>query len=379
MNDLIHEFPDIDRYLELVLSDNESECKYDGDCLIVSINLIDSPIKIHSSQLDRLCMGEEPNAIPSFKYLDSYGIKFKSYFEICISLTHHDYLFLDSNHEWRTSPLKFKIGNSQFEVSSISNLMVLLTEPIYSDNNSAHYDFDRFASIKFSIDACSNFQDEFCKALFYLNSSYLRPTGFHAKLMRLEIPSRDPLDIFYENDIEDIFKKASRKRNNKRKDLISVEPINLYNEAMFKVGEQKFLSLYRILEFFISRSILKRIADLRYDSSVSEEEILNLVNLRTEERQLRNLLEEVLSDHQKNQLKEFCFRNNLTQNTEFNQFVSALYAYRNSLVHAKESEINNTVFPNPFDLKEDNDKWLFVIDDLALRCIRRYNQREKRM
>lgn len=373
MIDLIHEFPDIDRYLEPVLSDTESKCKYDGNCLFISINLIDSPIKIHSSQLDKLCMGEEPNAIPSFKYLDSYGIKFKNYFEICISLTHHDYLFLDSSKEWRTTPLKFKIGNSQFEISSISALMVLLTEPIHSDNNNGHYDFDRFASIKFSTDKDSNFQDEFCKALFYLNSSYLKPIGFHAKLMRLKIPSRDPLDIFYENDIEDIFKKASRKRNNKRKDFISVEPINLYNEAMFKLGEQKFLALYRILEFFISRSILKRIADLRYNSSVSEEEILALINVRTEELQLRNLLEEVLSQRRKNELKESCFRNALIQDTEFSQVVSALYAYRNSLVHAKESQLNNTVFPNPFDLKEENDKWLLIIDDLALRCIRKYN------
>ena len=377
MEDLIKEYSNdnIDSFLKEIRDDSIESSRYEKSCLFVSVNLINSFIKIHTSQLDLICSGEKPKRIPSFKYLDSYGIKFKRYFEICISISHHEYTFFEVDNEWRTAPLKFKIGESQFEVSPISNLMVLFTEPIYSDNNSAHYEFGRFASIKCSLGEGLNYQEEFCKALFYLNSYYLKSTGFYASLLRLELDFDDPLDIFYENDIEDIFQTVTRKRNLKRKNFKSIEPLNLYNDASSKLGEQRFLMLYRILEFFISRAIHRKIANLRYDSSKSEEYILDSISFRSEEQQLSNLMKESLTLNLKSKLKEFCYRNNLIESNNFNLVSIALYAYRNSLVHAKESEIARTNFPNPFENYEDINSWIFVVDEIARRCIKKYNEK----
>lgn len=375
MDELINEYPDLDRFLEAIRDDSEVSFNYKNGCLFVSVNLISEYIKIHQSQLNKICSRELPNGIPSFKYLESYGIKFKNYYEICISISHHDYTFFEVTNEWRTIPLKFKIGNNEFEISPISNLMVLLTEPIYNENNSAHYDFNRFASIKFSLVEGLNFKEEFCKALYYLNSHYLKPTGFHASLMRLELSYDDPLDIFYENEIEDIFQKASRKRKRTRKDFASIEPLNLYNESTYKQGEQRFLMLYRILEFFISRAILGKIESMRYDSNISSSEILRSINLKSEEQQLSNLLDEALSSGQKNKLRKFCFSNNLIDSDDFKKVCESLYTYRNSLVHAKETEINRTTFPNPFEDREQINKWLYIVDEVARRCIKKYNEK----
>ena len=376
MDELINEYADsnIDHFLQMIRDNSKVSSRYENKCLFVNVNLINEPIKIHSSQLDKICSYEKPDKIPSFKYLDSYGIKFKNYFEICINISHHEYTFMDESNEWRATPLKFKIGNNQFEIGPISNLMVLLTEPIYSDNNIGFYDFDRFATIKLSLNDGLDYKEEFCKALYYLNSYYLKPIGFHATLMRLDSSDDDPLDILYENEVEDVFKKASRKRNFKRKNFISIEPLNLYNEAMGKHGEQRFMLLYRILEFFISRAIKKKIVDMRYDTTISEEEILKAISLKNEEQQLSNLLKEVLTPSNKRRLSEFCNSNGLIDGSEFNKVCMSLYAYRNSLVHAKETEIERTSFPDPFEDKEHTNLWANIVDEIARKCIKKYNE-----
>ncbi|MCD4712772.1 MAG: hypothetical protein K8R73_05760 [Clostridiales bacterium] len=374
MDELINTYPDIEQFLKVLKDDESMDCFFENCCLTVKINLIGENIKIHTSQLDKICLYEKADAIPSFKYLNDYGIKFKNYFEICLLISHHSYTFFDDTNNWNTDPLKFKIGESQFELGPISSLLVLLTEPIYSDNNSAHYDFISFTSLKFSLGDQLNYKEEFSKALFYLNSYYLKPTGFHATLMHLELSIDDPLDIFYEYDAEDIFNKVPRKRIIKRKDFISIEPLNLYNEAVQKQGEQRFLLLYRILEFFIARAIKKKIADLRYDRSVFEEDIMTAINFRNEEHQLRNLILEVITSSNKKKLSEYCFNKGLIDSDDFGKVCLSLYSYRNSLVHAKETELNQTVFPNPFEEREQINSWLYVVDEIARKSIKKYNE-----
>lgn len=375
MDELIEEYPDIDQFLKVIKEDTTTFYKYKNSCLNIKINLIDSFIKIHTSQLDKISNCEKADAIQSFKYLDSHGIKFKNYYEICLSISHNSFTFFEDTNDWRTSPLRFIIDKSQFEISPISSLMVLLTEPIYSDNNSAHYDFHNFASIKFALGKGLDYKTEFCKALYYLNSFYLKPIGFYATLMHLELNYDYSLEILTENGVSDIFKKVSRKNNSKRKDFDRIEPLNLYNESVRKSGEQRFLLLYRILEFFIKRSIVNRISDIRYDRNISADEILTTLNFRNEEQHIKNLLEDILTEKNKKKISKYCSQNVLIDADDFISVSTALYKYRNSLVHAKETEINKTMFPNPFEQVDEVNKWIYVVDEIALMCIKKYNEK----
>jgi hypothetical protein len=375
MDSLIHEYPDIEKYLEAIKNNEESEPYYNDNCLFIKVNLIDKVIKIHNSQLDKICNGEEADKIPSFKYLGSYGIKFKNYYEICVSISHPIYSFFDDANEWKTKPLNFKINNNKYEVSAISDLMVLLTEPIYTDNNSGWYDFHNFTSIKFSIDSNLDYKTEFCKALFYLNSYYLKTIGFNASLMYLELNDEDPLEIMYENDIEDVFETVSKEQDIIKKDFFNIEPLNLYNEAVKKKDEQRFLLLYRILEFFMDRAIRTKIANMRYNQNITEEQILKSINLKNEEQQLKTLFNEVLDDDDKVKISNYCFNNNLISINKFEKVFLSIYKYRNSLVHAKEKEINQTTFPNPFIEDKLLHNWINVIDEISIKCISKYNEK----
>ena len=42
---------------------------------------------------------------------------------------------------------------------------------------------------------------------------------------------------------------------------------------------------------------------------------------------------------------------------------------------AKETEINRTTIPNPFEDRGQTNKWLYVVDEVARSCIKKYNEK----
>lgn len=371
IEEFIEEYGDLESYLKLVHKEHGDKLKLSKSIIEIPVPLINEKIKIYESQLDKLINGEEPNEIPSFKYLKSYGIKFKKYFELCISIQRDDYPWIEGNH-WKTEPLRFKIDTTQFEIGSMSSLMVLLTEPIYRVSD-YHYDFDKFASIKIGISNGNNFKDEFSKGIYYLNSYYLKPISFYASLKSVEFNDDDPLDLFSTDDTESIFEVAKRKRNVKRKDFQKCEPLNLYNYATSIKGEQRFLSYYRVLEFFMEQAFIKRAHKLRFDDAISDEELVTKLSIRKEEEQLKILLKEVLSQSKKGKLINYCISKGIVEKRSIDKIAVKLYKFRNSIVHAKEKEVLNTNFPDPFELNSNLNIWISITEKLARECIMELN------
>jgi len=371
IQEFIEEYCELGSYLQLVCNEHGQKLRLKNDTIEIPVNLVEDEIKIHESQLGKLINGEEPDRIPNFKYLDTYGIKFKNYYEFCISIQSDDYDWLDGSH-WKTEPLKFKIGSTQFEVGSISSMMVLLTEPIHRVSHE-HYDFFNFASIKMAITSGLDYKNEFTKGIFYLNSCYLKPIHFYAQLKSIAFNNDDPLELFSRDDPESFFKIAKRSRTIKRKDFIKCEPLNLYNYATVVKGEQRFFAYYRVLEFFMEQAIIHRAKNLRTDLKISDEDLVKELCARNEEEQLIILLKEVLSQSKKNKFLNYCQIKNIITQKKIENIASALYKYRNSIVHAKERQIANTNFPDPFDINTKLHYWVYIVGELARECIMKFN------
>src|SRR5690606_9020222 len=107
----------------------------------------------------------------------------------------------------------------------------------------------------------------------------------------MQIKEEDPLNLF-ENDIDDIFRKVKRRRTRTLKDLISKEPLVFYTQAVSLTGDEKFLCLYRIIEFFMYRARVNRIKEIRFNTSISDKELLMFFDHKDELSMLENLITE---------------------------------------------------------------------------------------
>lgn len=351
----------------------ESEEHYIKDNhYMVKVPLLEDYLSMPDNDLEWVHNFYFPGGIDDLEYVADIGIRYKNYYEVCIKISHPSYGGYDKE-SWKKCPLKFRIGSTRIEVGPMSKLLFSLIRYEASISLIDQNKEIEFSTIKLLLDKRIDYQAEILKVLFYLNTHYFKHTQFDAKLVKLhlfdnwgdEYDASDPLDIYPE---------GLRKIERKEKDFISIEPLTLFYNAHVEKGEQKFLSLYRILEFFMQRAILNRIQTIRYDSNISEETLYKMLNLRYEEKQLANLIEDVLDENHKQRVIEFATNNKLIKESCASNIASSLYNYRNSLVHAKESELEKAKFPNPFKVNYTVNKWINVVKIISLECIRKYNQ-----
>lgn len=121
------------------------------------------------------------------------------------------------------------------------------------------------------------------------------------------------------------------------------------------------------------RAILANIEILRNDPSANAHDILNSASARNEEQQLRNLIANILTPSQKKKLFEYAKTQNLIKDSKLHDFVEGLYTFRNSLVHAKEKQLQKTTLPDPFMTNSNIKKWIYIVAVCAERAIRRFS------
>ena len=370
INNKTQNYPDLEDYLKQFEDSDEFILEFQENGLSITFKNSEFKFSITDKDLEELAYGTRFSK--EITYHGSSGFSMKNYTEICISVNNPFFILMDSATEWRTEPLKYSIGNSLIEVSDASPLFVLLFEPVYRDSDFL-YDFNEFATIKiFSMNSKAA-KSDFIKALYYLNSSFLKKIGFVASVNHLEIDYSDPFEL-YENGVDSVFDKIKSKEILKRQNLKSIEPLLFYNQAQIAKGSEKFLQLYRILEFFMERARINKLKELRHDYSVSESEFIKFVEGKNEEKLLLNVINESFGEQNKMKIVDFAKEKNLIKERKFEVFVKELYKYRNSLVHAKEKQILNTHIPNPFERNIQEDIWNTLLEDISVKVIRRFNK-----
>jgi len=366
-SELIYNNPDLEDYLKLFEDSKDYILTSTGNNANIQIRLCGLNIELSNKDLAFLSTGEKIKKTGYF-HLNHCGFTYKNYGEISIIVIPSKYAYTIEAQEWHANPLKFKIRNKLFEVGSASPLFVLLNEPIYRDS-----DWQYFTTIKIINTNNKEIKTDTIKALFYLNSHYLKNIGLIAKIHQMEINLDEELDL-WSDEYYDRFKKLNRVRIRTRNDFSSIEPLLLYNQAQIFDNDEKFLYLYRILEFFMNRARIQKVAEVRLDSNFSDNDLIRIIENKNEEKLLSNLLNEALNSNQKKRMAGYAFNKKLINKDNYKLLTNALYKYRNSIVHAKEQQITEIRIPDPFEQIEEANPWINIVDELALKCIIKYNK-----
>jgi hypothetical protein len=308
-----------------------------------------------------------------FHFIDHCGFQFGKYGEISITFFHPKFNYIDEAQEWYANPLKFKIGNKLFSIGPASPLFVFISEPFYRDSD-FQYDFQNFTTIKVTNTTLVTIKDDIIKAIYFLNSYYLKKIGYVSRIYQMNI-DYDAIEL-WNTDESEKFKKLNRVRIRERYDFLSLEPLKLYNHSQLLNGDEKFLFLYRIIEFFMNRARIKKLNELRSDKTVTDIQLLMTIDKKNEEMLLDNLLIMSLNTNQRKRLSSYAFHCKLIPSNNYQLLPKALYKYRNSIVHAKEQQITETKIPDPFSQNTETYSWTYIVDDIALKCIIKYNKNE---
>lgn len=317
----------------------------------------------HINDLDNL---RRPDDISNFKFIGSHGIKFRNYYEMPI-LINHKYITFNIDEYWPIRKLTFKIADNQIEISPVSaafhSVMAVFFEAKYS------IELENFASIKIVINNGADYQNEFCKALYHLNRS-LGEVDLYAEMF----PEISGKYLSYSTSYNDLLVKVKRVKNISRSNFKKVQPLKLYNNAATLKGEMRFLSLYRILEFYMETGFEKHIDSIRYDPTQSNDDLAKEFRNNREIDQLRALLTDALTDSNKKSIINYCKTHSLIQSEgNFKEVVNSLYRYRNSIVHAKEKEIDRTLITSVFDKDEEQQHWIKILENICIKCINKHN------
>ena len=345
-----------------------------GKTASIKLAFINKELKLSQQNLEKLNQLESVNNIYDLS-INTYGMNYKEYHEFYIDINHPSYsggmTFHFDDETWPISPLEFKIGNTIFMVGLASPLLVLLSEPIYRDSDFS-YNFHNLTSMKIILkDKNLDIRNEFMKGLYYLNSFYLKPMQLYAELKSVELSYSDPLNLYSINSVEDIL--LSIKRTKNKKDIKAIEPLKLYNHAQLCKKEEKFLFLYRVFEFFMYEVWLEKIKKIRMDTSITENELIKTIEQKKEEYQLIALLTGAISQNSKNKIIKYAQTHKFIRDNNYESLIKALYKFRNSIVHAKEKQIQETIIPDPFHANSVIDPWIVIVDELAIKCIEKYN------
>jgi hypothetical protein len=365
-------YPNLAYFTETLSESKDFSLLTDGISADIKVKSTGDSLKLSKDHLTNL--NDSRRFIKKgFHFIDHCGFQFGKYGEISITFFHPKFNYIDYSEEWDANPLKFKVGNKLFSIGPASPLFVFISEPLYRDSD-LQYDFQNFTTIKVTNTSYVLVKDDIIKAIYFLNSYYLKKIGYVSRIFQMNI-DYDAIEL-WNTDESEKFKKLNRVRTRERYDFLSLEPLKLYNHSQLLNGDEKFLLLYRILEFFMDRARIKKLNELRSDKTVTDNELLKIIDKRNEEMLLENLLNSSLNANQKKRLSGYAFHCKLIPSNNYQSLPKALYKYRNSIVHAKEQQITETKIPDPFSQSTETYSWTYIVDDIALKCIIKYNKNE---
>lgn len=364
----------IDQYIENNESDlNELSYKKVNNTINLRIPNCNHQITLDEKQLQQLQNNELLHNIPGIQYFGNYGFNINTYGEYFLGSDGYSLyeIYGDVSH----IDLRFKIGETYFEFNSVSPICRLLLEPYFASK--AEYIADRgfyeyFYTLKIINLKLYDYKELIIKALFYLNSHYLKTTKKPLSVFQI-IPEGYDENDFSNEAYAEKEKIISRTRILKRKDFINIEPLYFYTYACTQNAANQFLGFYRIIEFFFGRGTETEVKNCRFDKSITEKQLISLIQSKDERSQLKNLLKNVLNKSDITLLTNYLMHKGYLNDNSFGNFTNRIYEYRNSVVHAKENQIKDTKLPDIFGENDDYLSWNYLIKYIAEKCIQRIN------
>ncbi|WP_445664400.1 hypothetical protein [Fodinibius sp. AD559] len=331
-------------------------------------------LRLVKKDLEKIYSREFPKKRELQLYPDC-GFSFNFYGEFLIDVHHPDLIHLTSTTDrLPTDPLQFKIDDVLIEVGPASDLFIFLFQPKYRNGDIYPDGFSEFGTLKILNCPQNEFKDYVTKGLYYFNSYYLKRTNMVAHIEHFVSVDDENYHEFERFNSMDIDEVVGRTRVRARNNFHATEPLELYNYAITQKGDDQFLAFYRILEFFFNRYKKKRLEELRFDKNISEQKIIEEITLIREEQYIVKMLNWSLTDSMQKKLYEYAFHHSLITSNSFSQLCSKLYEFRNSIVHAKESELDKTQIPDPFQHNSQTQNWIFITKFISERLIKDLNE-----
>ena len=351
------------RYPEPSLLVNTLRCPVDG-YLVAGPGMLDvrvegesQHIQLRGKALDRLLSGDLPE-LSGLQFFPHCGFRWQGTAELLVSID--GFVDMPSDGDFR-----FKLGDATVSVQEASPALHALMTPAYW--NDIEEDFRFGWSLQIRGIGEGDLRQHVSNALFQLNSHYLR--GYRASVAVHHALSRDEI-VEIE---EDPGLRLTRKRIRKRPFLEDLAPLDLYNAASTNWGDARFLTFYRVLEFFFGRAVELEIEEMRRSERVSAAQLIARAQRRDELTQLIALVDSVLTPAARLSLDAFLARRGLIRTQDKNALPTGLYAFRNSVVHAKEQEIARIAIPNPLEAEDKPMRaWTYVVAEVARGAIRKH-------
>lgn len=327
------------------------------DALSLSFESDGPRLSFSSAQLKRW-RGRELPSHAAIRLVPHCGIELDGFAEYLVDLEHLG--------QWpRENPLSFRVGDSLVRLGAVSAALSLLLEPHYQLKRAYQFEFyETLSSIQ--VRSSSAPREDAQAAIFYLNADYLRPSKASARIHHLISPNDFDKDFLPDGPL------ASRKRVRRRSRIDTIVPVQLYIAASSLFGEARFLGFYRVLEFFFGRARLAELSAARRDPSVSDSALIKRIrDERGELPQLQSVVRSALTTAEKRMLVRFVTHHKLAECKRIDDASAALYQFRNAIVHAKEEEVSRSRVPDPFSPVDETERWQWVAEFLAGKCIRR--------
>jgi hypothetical protein len=165
-------YPDLEYFTEPLSESKDYSLTTDGITAEIAIKSTGDILKLSKDHLTSL--NDSKKFIKrGFHFIDHCGFQFGKYGEISITFFHPKFNYIDEAQEWYANPLKFMIGNKLFSIGPASPLFVFISEPLNRDSD-LQYDFQNFTTIKVTNTSYVTIKDDIIKAIYFLNSYYLR-------------------------------------------------------------------------------------------------------------------------------------------------------------------------------------------------------------
>jgi hypothetical protein len=345
--------------------------KRNDDSIELSLPNLNNKILLNKNNLINLLNNKLIKSNSNIEYYQNYGFSINNYAEFFIGSEKEIFYGIDTTYN---IDLKFKINDFYIEIGPASQLSNIILLPFYSYVASEILESNTldslFSTIKIYNAPKSEHKALLVKSLYYINSYYMKRNDCCFSLFNIWTEEIEDSSL-YDNDSSATT--INRKRVRKRKDFKNIEPLILYNYATLQKEGNRFLSFYRVLEFFFQQAFELQISDLRKDKNITEKQLIEFIHKKNERNLLNNLIKKILTPSDKKKLINYLMSHNLLKTNNINKFSDCIYDYRNSIVHAKETQKDKIILPNIFEQNNETKIWNYVIKYLSEAAINRLN------
>jgi hypothetical protein len=289
-------------------------------------------LSLNKTEILQIRNGKKINN-PHLEYLNDFGILANNYVELFVEAVDESLsaLLIFGNEEL---DLTFQIEEVEINISRVSNFLSFVLNKFYSERYYHIRDRglqENYYSLKLNNIKKDNFKKYAQEALYYINSEYIRKVISPLKFYKLDSDYLDPVLSEESNDIEIEISSVNRIRIRRRASFENLELIQFYNYSQTLDRYEKFINIYRIIEYYYPVARNRYLNKYRNDPKISNDTLIKVFDRESELKNLSFILDILLTEAEKKHVIELYLNKKFIQDKKLESFAASLYQYRMQL------------------------------------------------